>query len=132
MALECMKNNSSTYFVAVATIVGGLLLQTYQLLFLAEAPMDSFLLKLVAWSFAPYVVCGIVLFGFRASWPVAVGGCFALIADLCMHYSVFIHPRGSTAAVGLVFMPVANLFFILPVGLLVGWLISKRVSSNAL
>ena len=41
-------------------------------------------------------------------------------------YSAFIHPTSSTAALGLLFMPLWNLLFFAPVGALLGWLISKR------
>jgi len=127
-----MKSKSFTVAVAIVAIFGGLSLQTYQLVFLSDGPMNSFLLGLIAWSIAPYIICGVILFGFHRSWPSAIGSFLVLAADLAMHHSVFIKPAGSTAAVGLVFMPIVNLAFILPVGLLIGWFVSRSAKTNAL
>lgn len=46
----------------------------------------------------------------------------ALAADVFMHYSVFVAPKGSTAALGLLFMPLWNLLLIGPAGALLCWL----------
>lgn len=51
----------------------------------------------------------------------------ALIGDLHMHYSVFIAPKGFTAALGLLFMPLWNLLIMGPVGALVGWAIARFI-----
>lgn len=114
--------------VACIAIVAGLSLQTYQIVFLSHGPVDAFLLKLLLRSCAPYLVCAFVLFALHRPWPAAVAGWLVLVADAYMHYSVFISPESSTAALGLVFLPPVNLVAILPAGLLVGWFIGWHIS----
>jgi len=45
--------------------------------------------------------------------------------DILIHVEVFISPPGSTAAVGLVFMPLWNSVLVIPIGCSVGWVIEK-------
>jgi hypothetical protein len=48
-----------------------------------------------------------------------------LAADSVMHYSVFIAPKGSTAALGLLALPFWNLLVTAPVGAGIGWLLAR-------
>ena len=48
----------------------------------------------------------------------------ALMGNLYTHYSVLIAPKGSTAELGLLCMPLRNLLVIGPVGALIGWAIA--------
>ena len=50
----------------------------------------------------------------------------ALAGDMFMHYSAFINPKGSTAALGLLSMPLWNLALLGPMGTLVPWAFSRR------
>jgi hypothetical protein len=47
-----------------------------------------------------------------------------------MHYVVFVQPTGSTAALGLLFMPLWNLLLLGPIGLLVVWGLEASSSGN--
>ena len=49
-----------------------------------------------------------------------------LLADLFMHYLVYIDPRGTTPAIRLVFMPLYNLLLIGPAGGLLAWQFSRQ------
>jgi hypothetical protein len=86
----------------------------------ADGPFDSFLIGLLAASALPYLLCLGVL-KWTGSAGAALGGLIAIaVFDLWMYWSVFIAPRGSTAAIGLVFAPVWKLFILLPLGALIG------------
>ena len=84
----------------------------------ADAGAVAFLVGLWIWSCVPYGACVLLV-----RWRRPVWGCGAaaasLAADMFMHYSVFIAPKGSTAALGLLFMPLWNLLIIGPAGALV-------------
>jgi hypothetical protein len=86
----------------------------------ADGPLDGFLIALLAASALPYLLCLGVLRWTGNPWA-ALGGLIAIaVFDLWMYWSVFIAPRGSTAAVGLIFAPVWKLFILLPLGAVVG------------
>jgi hypothetical protein len=60
--------------------------------------------------------------------PAALGiAAGALLGDLLMHYWVFIAPAHSTAALGLLVMPLWNLMILSPIGALVVWGIDRFV-----
>lgn len=74
-------------------------------------------------SVAPYAV--IILFrNFLYGSLCAVILVFAF--DVWMHLEVFVFPRSSTAALGLFFMPLWNLFLVIPLAYFVGSLIKKK------
>ena len=77
-----MRSRRATFLVAALAMVGGLCLHTYQF---GGRPDKAFLIALMAWSFLPYVICGIVLFGLRHPWPAAMGGWLVLVADFRVH-----------------------------------------------
>ena len=113
------------HLLLVSTIAVGCLLHLYTFAAKADGGWSLFVVGLFAFSLTPYGVAAILArFGRMASSALgfAVG---ALIGDLYMRYSVFIAPKGSTAALGLLFMPMWNLLLIGPVGALVGWAISR-------
>lgn len=51
----------------------------------------------------------------RSFAPAAAASLVALGVDLLTHYSVFIHPTSSTAALGLFFARLWSAFFLVPV-----------------
>jgi hypothetical protein len=66
----------------------------------------------------------------RRGSVLGLGGAGASpIADLYMHCSVFVAPKGSTAAVGLVFMLIWSLFVMGPAGAVLLW--SARYQSSS-
>jgi hypothetical protein len=119
-------------FFLVAT---GCTLHLYTFALNATGGWNLFILGLLAFSTAPYLVA-LVIGHFRPAVSSALGfAAVALVGDLYMHYSVFIAPKGSTAALGLLFMPMWNLLLLGPFGALVGWagvkVASKRRAKNA-
>ena len=85
----------------------------------AEGGIDPFLLGLFLWGSLPFVVSmaiawwGSPYLGFF----LALGG---IAGNVATYVSVFASPHSSTAAIGMLFMPVVSLFLFLPVGLAVG------------
>ena len=109
------------------TIAAGCLLHLYTFAFKADGGWSLFVVGLFAFSLTPYAVAAILArFGRVASGALGFAA-GALIGDVYMHYFVFIAPKGSTAALGLLFMPLWNLLILGPVGALVGWAIARFI-----
>ena len=110
---------------ALATCGLGAALHAYTAPFKAEGGAPAFLAGLFVWSCLPYAVVALV-----ATWgrqPVIAFGAAlgALAGDLFMHYSVFVAPKGSTAALGLLFMPLWNLLLLAPAGAVLAWALAR-------
>ena len=112
----------STLARSALTLCGaGVALHLYTVVFKATGGegdgAGAFLIGLWVYSCAPYAISAWLARGRRAAWGLgAAAAC--LVADLYMHYSVFVAPAGSTAALGLLFMPLWNLLIIGPAGAL--------------
>lgn len=109
--------------MALALCGAGVALHLYTALFKAEGGMGAiaFLIGLLLWSCAPYAIAALLAQGRRVLWGLgAAAAC--LVADGFMHYSVFVAPKGSTAALGLLFVPLWNLLVVGPAGALLCWL----------
>lgn len=108
---------------ALTLCAAGVALHLYTALFKADGGMGAiaFLIGLVLWSCTPYAIAAVLAWSRHAVWGLgAAAACLA--ADVFMHYSVFVAPKGSTAALGLLFMPFWNLVAIGPAGALLFWL----------
>lgn len=106
----------------------GVALHVYTALFKAEGGVGAiaFLVGLFLWSCMPYAIAAAL--AWRRKPVLGLGAAAAcLAADLFMHYNVFIAPKGSTAALGLLFMPLWNLLAIGPAGALLFWLVSRAL-----
>jgi hypothetical protein len=103
----------------------GVALHAYTALFKAEGGFPAFLLGLFLWSCLPYAIAA--LLATRGKRPaIALGAALgALAGDLFMHYSVFVAPKGSTAALGLLFMPLWNLLLLAPAGAVLAWALAR-------
>jgi hypothetical protein len=84
------------------------------------------------WSLVPWAV----LFALRRSpldaWPLGGAGVAALAAELGIRAAVFVWPRGSTAAIALVFSPAVILIAVMPAGAALGWLAGRAWRRHAL
>ena len=111
-------------------VVAGVLLHTYTMVFVAEGGMSGFLVGVFLWSCLPYAVASL-LPSIQVKPGIPAGFAFGtLFGDLFMHYSAFISPKGSTAALGLLFMPLWNLALLGPLGALVAWAVLRIVGCN--
>lgn len=114
--------------IALALVLFGFVLHTYTNV--VEASGFSFGFWL--WALSPYVAGGALFWLFRQ--PQATVGALILPAfmDAGTFYSVFVAPEHSTAALGLLFVPLWNLVVFVPLGGGVGWWVGKRLRETAL
>lgn len=111
------KDRLALYLVCLC----GFMLHAYTGAFRSDGPFDVFLVGLLAWSCLPYATAAFASLRSALSFPALGYAAGALSGDLFMHYSVFIAPKGSTAALGLLFMPMWNLLLLGPLGALSLW-----------
>jgi len=116
--------------LALAICCTGALLHLYTAMFKAEDGAKVFLIGLVLLSCAPYVIAAVLALSRRGQVLGLGGAAAALLADSYMHYSVFVAPKGSTAAVGLLAMPIWNLLAIGPAGAALLWLGFKLLADK--
>jgi len=50
--------------------------------------------------------------------------------DAWTYYEVFFHPKGSTAALALLWMPIWNPVLVVPIGAFVGWIWSGMLPAD--
>jgi hypothetical protein len=93
--------------------------------FISTEGISKFSLGVMAWSIVSYIICLIILNSFGIPVKALIAGLFILIMDIWVHVDVFLSPSGSTAAVGLLFIPLWNMVLIIPIGCFLGWLIEK-------
>jgi len=75
------------------------------------------------WSTLPYGVLWIAGSRLQDRWPVLGAGMAAIAADVGIRAAVFVWPRGSTAAIALVFSPAYITAIVMPVAAVAGWLL---------
>jgi hypothetical protein len=109
----------------------GMLLHAYIAFFKAEGGASNFSMGLMVWSWLPYLVCALFFLVTRRPLIPLFGVVLPAIMDTLNFYSVFISPQSSTAALGLLWMPLWNLVLFMPVGLVIGWAIARRKTSNS-
>lgn len=111
--------------MALTACALGVALHLYTALFEVEGGPSAFVVGLLVWSCLPYVIAAVL--GTRGKLPaIALGAALgALAGDLLMHYSVFVAPQGSTAALGLLFMPLWNLLLLAPAGAAIAWALAR-------
>lgn len=108
---------------ALTLCAAGVALHLYTVFVKADGGtgVGAFLIGLFLWSCAPYAIAAVL--AWRRLTPWGLGAAAACLAgDVFMHYSVFVAPKGSTAAIGLLVMPFWNLVAIGPAGALLFWL----------
>jgi hypothetical protein len=82
-------------------------------------------LPFALWSALPYLVLWRIGRAAVNPWPWLGAGTAALAADIGIRASVFIWPRGSTAAIALVFSPAYIAVIIMPAGAAAGWVMGR-------
>jgi len=119
-----------TFRLALGICSIAVLLHLYTALFSAEGGISGFLVGLVLLSCLPCAVAAALATRRRLELPALGFAAASLIADLYMHCSVFIAPNGSTAALGLLFMPVWNLLAVGPAGAVLLWLAHRLLAGR--
>ena len=115
----------TTARLAVLASALGVLLHLYTAAFKASGGISFFLLGLLSWSCVPYVITALLARRPNASLLSLGAACLCLVVDGYMHYSVFVAPKSSTAAVGLLFAPLWNLLLVGPLGAAGFWLAGR-------
>ena len=100
--------------VIVISILGVLLHLYEQIVKSTEPSLGS-----LAWASLPYGVCLVASTVHSMRLPSSASAIVAFMFDLWAHYSVFIAPQGSTAALLLIFAPIWSSLVIVPVTMLV-------------
>jgi hypothetical protein len=110
----------------IVLVAVGLLLHASIAFFKSDSSDRSFSLGLMVWSWLPYLLALFFLIIIRRKIIPLCGVVGPLILDLTNYYAVFISPQSSTAALGLLWVPLWNLVLLGPVGMLIGWAISRK------
>jgi len=114
--------------LACVFLAFGFVLQTYVAVF----ESSQFSLGFWLWGLSPYLI-GTVLLLFLRQPHATVGALLVpVVLDIGNFYSVFIAPRSSTAALGLLFVPLWSLLVFVPLGGFIGWWVGKRLRGTAL
>ena len=108
----------------------GVALHAYTALVKASGGPSAFSLGLLAYSALPYLACAVLALRFGKPLPALCGAAAALAADGWMFHGVFIAPRGSTSALGLLVMPALNLLIVVPLGSLLGLAVAKATRAG--
>ena len=113
--------------MAYTLLLFGVTLHTYTNFFAIESPSLGWWL----WPLTPYLAGAIMLFLFKRPHATAGALLIPAILDAGNYYSVFIHPTSSTAALGMLFVPLWNLLLFVPLGGAIGWWIGRRIGKPA-
>ncbi len=116
--------------LALTICCTGVILHLYTAMFRAEGGANAFLIGLVLLSCSSYVIAAVLALSRRGRLLGLGGAAASLLADIYMHYSAFIAPKGSTAALGLLVMPIWNLLAIGPAGAVLLWIGFKLLARN--
>ena len=116
---------------AIILITLGVVLHSYINIFKSSEGIYGFNIGLLIYSLLPYFVCALFI-TIKNKPQIALGGVILpLIIDSITYYDVFINPQSSTAALGLLFTPLVNLIIFMPIGILIGFGISRSLSRKA-
>lgn len=117
--------------LACAVCAVGVALHAVTALVMSAGPVGTFTLQLFALSCLPYLAMFVLATSLKRPIPGAAGASAALIADAGMFWSVFVQPKGSTAALGLLFMPVWNLLLIAPAAAAAAFVVTRRLKRDS-
>jgi hypothetical protein len=116
-----MRHQALLKHAAVTIALLGVALHGYISLFKAAEGPNAFTLGLLAFSTIPYAVClAVTLLGKGRPLLGLFGAAAALIISASTYHSVFVSPTSSTAAIGLLFVPLVNILIAVLIGMLIG------------
>jgi hypothetical protein len=93
--------------------------------FLAALPasLSLFTLGLAAWALVPWILLRVLASRLSDPWVLSTAALALLLGEAYARATVFLFPRGSTAALLLLFSPLYLGAVVLPAGLGLGWLL---------
>jgi hypothetical protein len=109
------------HVAVLLTALPGVALHVYE----QVAKSTGFSPGWLAWSLFPYVACAAAAAVPACRLPAIAGVVVVLAFDLFIHYSVFVQPRGSTAALAMIFAPLWSTLVFAPLTMLVAWAILR-------
>jgi hypothetical protein len=83
------------------------------------------------WAMVPYALCLAVSAFPSTKAPAVAGAVLAFIFDLWGHYSVFVNPQSSTAALALLFIPLWSTIIVVPLATFIAWSVQHRGRRSA-
>jgi hypothetical protein len=90
-----------------------------------EYQAQSTTVLLLIWGCMPYFLALLLLLTIRRAFIPLIGVSGPMLFDVLNYYSLYIQRPTSTGGLNLLFVPFWNLFVIEPVGLLLGWLLTR-------
>ena len=121
-------------YIRAATLAAllslGIGLHAYITFFMSADGPDSFGVGLLKWAIVPYLVAAALALISRNALIGIVAVALVLLVDAWTYYEVFFHPKGSTAALALLWMPIWNPVLVVPIGALVGWIWSGMLPAD--
>jgi hypothetical protein len=127
--VEFMASKAITQ-ITLIVCGAGVLLHLYTVTFKSEGGVSALLVGLLLLSRSPYAVAAALSRSHRGRLLGLGGAAVSWLADISMHYAVFVAPKGSTAALGLLVMPIWNLVAIWPAGAVLLWFAHKRFAGT--
>lgn len=116
-------SNDRTRRTGTLVLAAGLAVVGLTSLAGASAPVAA--LAFAAWAAAPYAALWALSRVAGTPWVIGGAGLAALVLEIAIRLTVFVVPRGSTAAVALVFSPAIVGVVAMPVGAALGWLAGR-------
>jgi len=115
---------STARLIALGLMLFGLVLHT----FTWAVKSTHFSVGFWLLSLSPYMAAACLYFWARK--PHAAAGALVLpsLFDAGNYYSVFVDPQSSTAALGMLFVPLLNIAILVPLGAAVGWWVGRRIA----
>jgi hypothetical protein len=112
---------------ALIVIVAGVLLHIYIGFFKTTLSQGGLLIisGFIVWSSLSYLICLVPVVGKRIPLIPLCGALLPFVSDLFKYYSVFINPSSYEDKALLVAMPFWNVVFLMPLGMVAGFLIAK-------
>ncbi len=109
------------YVMGIVVVAAGL--HIYEHVYKSSGGLS---IRFLLWSMMPYGLC-LTLSAFPAiKAPVIAGAALTLAFGLWGHYSVFVNPQSSTAALALLFIPLWSTVIVVPLATFVAWYITQR------
>jgi hypothetical protein len=120
------KGQKRIVYVIYSVFFGALALHLKTAFIDSSDPLSIFSIVLLVWSLTPYILIMIIILQKKWLYETLCAVIAVFSFDLWMHLEVFMFPKSSTAAIGLLFMPLLNLIFVIPISLLIVFIIRKK------
>lgn len=116
--------------LALALCLAGTIFAVFVAFFKQQAPTSSGWWFPVVFVVGPWLALDVLFAWWKSSRGIVAAGVLLLALELYIFYGVFIDPRSSTDALAYVSKPAIQLFVLLPLGLLMGWIGDKLAAAS--